>query len=65
MKLQDMREKTVEELNDIVVGFKKQLFEYRLQKSMGKLEDTSLIAKTRHYISQAKTVINEKMACAK
>ena len=60
MKLQDMREKTIDELKEVVVDFKKQLFDLRLKKTMNKLEDTSLIAKIRHYISQAKTVIREK-----
>ena len=60
MKLQDMREKTIDELKEVVVDFKKQLFDLRLKKTMNKLEDTSLITKTRHYISQAKTVIREK-----
>lgn len=60
MKLQDMREKTIDELQEAVVDFKKQLFDLRLKKTMNKLEDPSLIAKTRHYISQAKTVIREK-----
>ena len=60
MKLQDMREKTIDELKEAVVDFKKQLVDLRLKKTMNKLEDTSLIAKARHYISQAKTVIREK-----
>ena len=60
MKLQEMREKTIEELKDAVIEFKKQLFDLRLKKSTNKLEDPSLISKTRHYIAQAKTVIKEK-----
>ena len=60
MKLQELKEKSIDELNALIVDTKKQLFDLRLKKTMNKLEDPSLIAKTRHYISQAKTVIREK-----
>jgi len=60
MKLQEMREKTIDELKDAVIEFKKQLFNLRLKKSTNKLEDPSLISKTRRSISQVKTVISEK-----
>ena len=59
MKLQEMREKTVEELKNAVVDFKKQLLDLRVQKATNKLENTALIAKTKHYISQIKTVIKK------
>ncbi len=60
MKLSEMREKTVDELKDVVVEFKKQLFNLRLQKSTHKLENTALISTTKHSIAQAKTLIKEK-----
>lgn len=60
MKLQEMREKTVEELNTAIIDYKKQLFDLRLQKSLHKLENTSQIRQVKTLISQAKTVIKEK-----
>ena len=60
MKLKEMREKTVEELKNAVVDFNKQLLDLRVQKATNKLENTALIAKTKHYISQIKTFIKEK-----
>lgn len=60
MKLQEMREKTVDELKTAVVEFKKQLLDLRVKKATHKLEDTALIAKTKHFIAQAKTLIKEK-----
>ncbi|MBQ3310965.1 50S ribosomal protein L29 [bacterium] len=60
MKLQEMREKTVEELKSAVVDFKKQLLDLRVQKATNKLENTALIRQTKHFISQIKTVIKEK-----
>lgn len=55
-----MREKTVEELKEAVVDFKKQLYELRVQKSLHKLENTAQIGKIKNLIAQAKTVITEK-----
>ena len=60
MKLQEMREKTVDELKTAVVDYKKQLFDLRVQKSLNKLENTAQIGKIRKEIAQIKTVISEK-----
>ena len=60
MKIQEMREKTVEELSALILESKKSLFEMKFQKSLGKLEDSSKIAKTKKIIAQAKTIISEK-----
>lgn len=60
MKLQEMREKTVDELKSAIVDFKKQLFDLRLQKATHKLENTALISTTKQKIAQAKTIIKEK-----
>ena len=60
MKLSEMREKTVDELKNAIVDWKKDLFNYRLQLSTHKLENTALISNTKKLIAQAKTVIKEK-----
>ncbi|MCQ2789761.1 MAG: 50S ribosomal protein L29 [bacterium] len=60
MKLQEMREKTIDELKTFIVDSKKQLFDLRLQKATHKLENTALIQNTKKLIAQAKTVIKEK-----
>ena len=60
MKLNEMREKTVEELKQFVVDSKKALFDARIKLSMHKLENTAEISKTKREIAQAKTVITEK-----
>lgn len=60
MKLSEMREKTVDELQSAIVEFKKQLFNLRLQKATHKLENTALISTTKRLIAQAKTVLSEK-----
>ena len=60
MKLSEMREKSVEELQNAIIDWKKQLLESRLQLSTRKLENTSTISKTKRLIAQAKTIITEK-----
>ena len=60
MKIQEMREKTVDELKATVVDYKKQLFDLRVQKSLNKLENTAQIGKIKREIAQIKTVIKEK-----
>lgn len=60
MKLQDIREKSLDELKTLVVDLKKELFNLRLQKSTNKLENTASISNTKRTIAQVKTVITEK-----
>ena len=50
MKLDEMREKTVEELQSAINDWKKDLFNYKLQLSTHKLENTALISKTKKLI---------------
>ena len=56
MKLSEMREKTVDELKQFVEESKKQLLNFRIQKSMHKLENTAEISKTKRLV-----VISDKM----
>ena len=60
MKLQEIREKTLDELKQAVVDNKKKLMELRMQHTMHKLENTAEIASTKRLIAQIKTVITEK-----
>ena len=60
MKLSELREKTVDELKQFVEESKKQLLNFRIQKSMNKLENTEEISKTKRLVAQAKTTIKEK-----
>ncbi len=60
MKLQEMREKSIDELTSAIIDYKKELFNFKLQKSLNKLENTAQIKKTKNIIAQIKTVIGEK-----
>lgn len=60
MKLKELKEKSIEELNSLIIDTKKQLFDLRLQKSLHKLENTAQIRQLKTVIAQAKTLIKEK-----
>ncbi len=60
MKLQEIREKSIDELQELIKDSKKQLLDLRMQKALQKLENTAEIGKLRTVIAQAKTVIKEK-----
>ena len=60
MKIQELREKTLDELKQEVLDNKKKLMELRIEKSLNKLESSASIANTKRLIAQIKTVITEK-----
>ena len=60
MKLQELKEKSIDELNTLIDGTKKQLFDLRMQKALQKLENTAQIRQLKTVIAQAKTLIKEK-----
>lgn len=60
MKLQELKEKSIDELNALIVDTKKQLLDLRLQKSLQKLENTAQIRQLKTVVAQAKTLIKEK-----
>ena len=67
MKMAELKDKTVNELNEMVVEFKKQLFDIRFKKFTNKYENATDLGKAnsqlkeiRKSIAQVKTVINQK-----
>jgi len=60
MKLQEMKDLTIEELNEKVISLRKDLFDLRIKKATYKLENTSEITKKRRMIAQIKTVVKQK-----
>lgn len=60
MKLQELREKTLDELKQALLDNKKKLMELRMDHSLNKLENTASIANTKRLVAQIKTVITEK-----
>ena len=60
----ELKAKTVEQLNDELVGAKKELFNLRFQNATNQLDNTSRIKEVRRNIARIQTVITEKKANA-
>lgn len=60
MKAQELREKSVEELNQELLSQLQAQFKLRMQDSTGQLNQTHLIYQARKDIARIKTVLNEK-----
>ena len=60
MKASELREKSVEELQQEIDNLAKEQFNYRMQKSSGQLGQTHLLGQTKRDIARIKTVLNEK-----
>ena len=58
MKPEELRGKTVDELNDLLLDSKKELFNLRFQKTSGQLENTARIREVRRDIARVKTLLN-------
>ena len=61
MKLQEIREKSIDELKELVLNLKKDLFGFRMgHNKIKQLENTAQIKNTKRDIAKVKTVIREK-----
>ena len=59
MDAQELRNKTVEELNEELVALRREQFNLRMQAATGELSNTSEPKRVRKDIARIKTVINE------
>ena len=60
MKTEEMREKTLNELKEMLLSFKEEQFNLKMQKSMGQLENNSRTLAVKKDIARVKTLITEK-----
>jgi len=60
MKASELREKSVEELQQEIDNLSKEQFTYRMQKSTGQLGQPHLLGQIKKDIARIKTVIREK-----
>jgi large subunit ribosomal protein L29 len=58
-KTADLRAKTPDELQQNLLDLRKEQFNFRFQKSTGKIENTSRIRVVRRDIAKIKTLLNE------
>ena len=63
--LEDLRAKSVIELNEELTAAKKELFNLRFQNATNQLDNTSRIKEVRRNIARIQTVITQKAAAAK
>ncbi|MBU6474430.1 MAG: 50S ribosomal protein L29 [Alphaproteobacteria bacterium] len=59
MKTADLRAKSQDELQQSLMDLRKEQFNFRFQKTTGKIEDTSRIRTVRRDIAKIKTLLNE------
>ena len=60
MKASELKEKSVEELQQDIDNLAKDQFNCRMQKSTGQLGQTHLLGQIKRNIARIKTVLNEK-----
>ena len=58
--VEDLKAKSVAELNEELVAAKKELFNLRFQNATNQLDNTSRIKEVRRNIARIQTVISEK-----
>lgn len=60
MKIAELRAKSKEELQELVLNSKKEQFNLRMQASTGALENRRKFTEVRKTIARAMTILNEK-----
>lgn len=64
MKAAELREKTPDELREMLGQLKKESFNLRFQQATGQLENTAGFRRARRDAARVKTILNEKAAAA-
>lgn len=64
MKAEDLRTKTLDQLEDELVTLKKEQFNLRFQKASGQMENTSRVRAVRRDIAKIMTIAAEKRAAS-
>jgi large subunit ribosomal protein L29 len=62
LKPDDLRQMTVDQLDDEVLKLKKERFNLRFQRATGQLENTSRVREVRRDIARIRTVARQKRA---
>ena len=60
MKASEVRNMSAEQLNEKLVGLKKDLFYLRMQHATNQLDNPLKIRETKHDIARVKTMLREK-----
>ncbi|KPF98362.1 50S ribosomal protein L29 [Rhodopseudomonas palustris] len=62
MKTADIRAMSEDQMDDAIVGLKKERFNLRFQRATGQLENTSRLREARRDIARIKTIAAQKRA---
>lgn len=60
MKAKDLRDRGTEDLRELEKSLAADLFQYRFKNNTNRLDDTSLIRKTRRDIARVRSVLAER-----
>ena len=60
MKINEIRELSMDQLNTQVKELKQELFNLKFQKTLGQLQNTTKIRQVKRNIARIKTIITEK-----
>lgn len=60
MKIAELRTKSKEELKELILNYRKERFNLRMQSATGALENRSRMGEARKDIARALTLLNEK-----
>ena len=58
MKIDELKNKTIDQLNSILTDLKKEAFNLRFQKANGQLENTSRVRVVKRSVARVITLIN-------
>ncbi|KTD19991.1 50S ribosomal protein L29 [Legionella israelensis] len=59
-KVSELREMSIDELNEELLSLRKQQFNLRMKKANGTLDKTHLIHQARRTVARVKTILTEK-----
>ena len=60
MKAKELREKSVQQLNEQLLGLLRDQFNLRMQKATGQLGQSHLLSQVKRDIARVKTVLNQQ-----
>ncbi len=60
MKVEDLRQKSDDELSQEVLDLRKEAFNLRFQRASGQLENTARVRQVRRDVARIKTVLHER-----
>ena len=61
MKIEELKNKTLDQLRSILIDLKKKSFNLRFQKANGQLENTSRVKVVKRSVARVLTLINNKV----